>query len=73
MELIDELLQILNARSDLPLYERAVLKAAISFLDQKEHYYFDDTHNWRVRLTPEECDALPGEYWEFGNGQPSPQ
>ncbi len=70
MELVDELLQILNARTDLPLYERAVLKMAISFLEQKEHSYLEDGHDWRVRLTPQERAALPGEYWEFGNGQP---
>jgi hypothetical protein len=71
MELIDELLQILNAHPELPLYERAVLKLAISFLDQKEHYYLEDNYNWHVRMTLEEFRALPGAYWEFGNGQPA--
>jgi hypothetical protein len=56
----------------LVLYERAVLKLAISFLDQEKH---DDVeyHNWRVRLTAEEVDALPGEYWECVDGQPCPK
>ena len=36
MQLIDQLMQILEANPDLELYERAVLKTAISFLEQKE-------------------------------------
>jgi hypothetical protein len=36
MELMDEWMQILNAPPELPLDERAVLKLAISFLDQSE-------------------------------------
>lgn len=71
MELIDERMQILNARPELPWYERAVLKLTISFLDQTEHYYLDRDDNWHVRMTPEEFCALPGSYWEFGNGQPT--
>jgi hypothetical protein len=72
MELIDELMGVLNAHPGLVLYERAVLKLAISFLDQEKH---DDVeyHNWRVRLTAEEVDALPGEYWECVDGQPCPK
>jgi hypothetical protein len=73
MELIDELLQLLNAHPELPLYERSVLKMAISLLDQREHYFLEDDHNWRLRLTPEELDALPGGHWEYGNGQPCPK
>jgi len=72
MELIDELMAVLNAHSELPLYERAVLKLAVSLLDQKKHRY-SEHHNWRVRLTLEEIDALPGEYWEVRDGQPSPK
>jgi hypothetical protein len=72
MELIDQLMQILEARPDLPFYQRAVLKAAISFLDQ-EHKCVYKNENWRVRLTPEEVDALPGEGWEFFWGQPHPK
>jgi hypothetical protein len=35
MELIDQLIQILEGRPDLPFYQGAVLTAAISFLDQE--------------------------------------
>ncbi len=59
MELIDELMGILNSRPLLPVYERAVLKTAISFLDQKQHHFLEDKYTWRVRLTMEELDALP--------------
>ena len=60
MELIDELMGALNAHPELPLYERAVLKLAVSPLDQKKQRY-SKHHHWRVRLTLEEIDALPGE------------
>jgi hypothetical protein len=73
MELVDELLKVLNAHPELPLYERSVLKMAISLLDQKENYFLKEDHDWRVRLTLEELDALPGGYWEYANGQPSPK
>jgi hypothetical protein len=53
MELIDELMGVLNAHPELPLYERAVLKLAVSLLDQKKHRY-SEHHNWHVRLTLEE-------------------
>jgi hypothetical protein len=67
MELIDELIQILNTHPELPLYERAVLKLAISLLDQKEHSCWEDDVNWHIRMTLEEFEALPG-CWEFANG-----
>lgn len=72
MELIDQLAQILEERPELPLYQRAVLKTAISFLDQEDKEVYED-QNWRVRLTLEEYHALPGEYWEFFYGQPRPK
>jgi hypothetical protein len=49
-----------------------VLKAAISFLDQEHKCVYND-ENWRVRLSREEVDALPGEGWEFFWGQPHPK
>jgi hypothetical protein len=73
MELIDELLNVLNAHPELPLYERSVLKMAISLLDQKENHFLTKGRDWRVRLTLEELDALPGGHWEYFNGQPSPK
>lgn len=71
MELIDELMQILHARLELPLYERAVLKLAISFLDQKGHSYGEENYPWHIRMTREEFEALPGAPWKFINGQPA--
>ena len=65
-------MEILQARPDLPLYQRAVLKTAISFLDQETKSFYRGG-NWRVKLTGEELDALPGEYWEFLDGQPRPK
>jgi hypothetical protein len=73
MELIDELMRILEANPDLGLRERAVLKTAISFLEQKEHRFWEDSHDWRVQLTWEEYRALPGGMWELCNGQPCPK
>ena len=72
MELIDQLMEILQSRPDLPIYQRAVLKTAISFLEQ-EFKSFYRNENWRVKLTGAEFDALPGEYWEFLSGQPRPK
>jgi hypothetical protein len=70
MELIEELISILERRPDLPLYHRAVLKMAISFLDREGKSTYRRNQNWRVRLSPEEMKSLPGEYWEFVDGQP---
>lgn len=35
MELIDQLTEVLQSRSDLPLYQRAVLKTVINILGQE--------------------------------------
>ena len=72
MELIDQLVEILQSRPDLPIYQRAVLKTVISFLEQESKRFYRD-EDWRVRLTGAERDTLPGEYWEFLNGQPRPK
>jgi hypothetical protein len=73
MALIEQLLGLLNANPELPLFERSVLKMAISLLDQRGHYFLEGGHDWHVRLTPEELDALPGGHWEYANGLPSPK
>ncbi len=73
--LIDRLQAILEEEGpSLSLKERAILKTAISFLDQIDHpVYGSKNYNYRVRLTTEEFEALPSAYWEFVDGQPAPK
>lgn len=73
MKLIDQLLQVLKDNPGLRLYERAVLKAAISMLDQEHKSFYVSGQRWAIRLTGEEADALPGEYWERMDGQVCPK
>jgi hypothetical protein len=73
--LIDRLQTILEKEGQtLSLKERAILKTAISFLDQIDHPVYEaKNYQHRVRLTNEEFDALPSAYWEFVDGQPAPK
>ena len=80
MRLIEQLLQILEARSDLDPEEQLVLKTAISWLDQRDYWviaerdydpdnpqppsYDRRQHPWRVRLTLDEFERL--RYSGFG-------
>jgi hypothetical protein len=60
MELIDQLVEIQQWRPDLPIYRRAVLKTAISFLEQEPKSFYRN-EDWRVHLTGAEMDTLTGE------------
>jgi hypothetical protein len=65
----------IDKHNNLRLCERAVLKAAISMLDQEQkEFYGGAGQQWAVRLTGEEGAALPGESWELlNNGQACPK
>jgi hypothetical protein len=80
LRLIEQLQQILDARQDLDPEELLVLKTAISWLDQRDHWarveknaeYKD--HPWRVRLTYEEFEELGVNQFgtvELLDGQPA--
>ena len=73
--LIDRLQKILQEEGPThSVKERAILKAAISFLDQIDHrVYESENYNYRVRLTEQEFSALPSAYWEFVDNQPVPK
>jgi len=69
--LIDRLMIVLQEEeSNLSIKQRAVLKMAISLLDQIDQPAWDRPEgSFRVSLTREEYSALPGKF-ELIDGQP---
>jgi hypothetical protein len=72
MPLIDLLLALLaEEEPNLTLKQRAILKMAISLLDQIDGPAWErPASSFRVQLTLEEYFALPPGRFEFHDGQP---